>query len=387
MQDLPKRFETYSEARRNGFLKIRDLKEQAGKHVVGIFCSYTPVELITAAGAVYVSLCGSSEDGIAEAEKYLPNNYCPLIKSSYGLAVSDSCPYFYFSDMIVAETTCDGKKKMYELMGRLKPTHVMALPHNPSLESSENLWLSEMYRLKEALESQFNVVITEEDLKAAIHQKNLERQAMVKLYEIGKLKPSPIRGYELNDIVSASSFIFSGEERLALIEERRQQLIADYEANYKGKASPPRILITGCPVTGVSDKVLKEIELQGANVVAFENCSGPRTQSDLVDETIDPYKALAKRYLGISCSVMSPNPKRLETLASMIEEYQIDGVVEVVLHCCHTFAAESFGVKEFVRDKLGIPILSITTDYSKGDSGQIATRIGAFIEMLQLNLG
>ena len=98
---------------------------------------------------------------------------------------------------------------------------------------------------------------------------------------------------------------------------------------------------------------------------------------------MEPYRALARRYLGISCSVMSPNPKRYEALEEMIREYRIDGVVEVVLTGCHTYAAESFSVRELVQQKLGTPILSITTDYSPSDSGQLATRIGAFLEMLQ----
>lgn len=382
MQNLPEHFESFSEAKRNGFLKIMELKRQAGKQVVGVFCSYTPAELITAAGAIYVSLCGTGEEGIEQAEQHLPKNYCPLIKSSYGLAMSDSCPYFYFSDMILAETTCDGKKKMYELMGRLKPTHVMMLPHNPTLPASEELWLSEIHRAKEALEKQFHVTITDEAIREAIHQKNQERQAMVRLYEIGKLKPCPVSGYELNNIISSTGFLFTGEQRLDRMQTRYQQLLEEYELHYKGKPSPPRILITGCPIDGVSDKVLKEIESQGASVVAFENCSGPRTQKDLVDESIEPYRALARRYLRISCSVMSPNTKRYEALEEMIREYQIDGVVEVVLNCCHTYAAESYSVRELVQKKLGIPVLSITTDYSTSDSGQLSTRIGAFLEML-----
>ena len=58
MIPLPENFETYSEARKKGFLKIMDMKRQVGKKVVGVFCSYTPVELISAAYAFYVSLCG-----------------------------------------------------------------------------------------------------------------------------------------------------------------------------------------------------------------------------------------------------------------------------------------------------------------------------------------
>lgn len=382
MIPLPENFETFSEARKKGFLKIMNMKREAGKKVVGVFCSYTPIELITAADAVYVSLCGSGEEGILASEKHLPKNLCPLIKSSYGLALSDSCPYFYFSDMILAETTCDGKKKMYELMGRLKPTHIMQLPHNTDTDMAEELWLSEIHRAKEALETILKTTITDDALRAAIHQKNLERTAMVRLYEIGKLNPCPISGYELSTIIESTAFMFSGQQRLDAMKKKEEELLEEYERHYKGNTARPRILITGCPFDGVRDKVIKEMESKGAHVVAFENCSGPRTQQSLVDETIEPYRALARRYLGINCSVMTPNTGRFEALDEMIEDYQIDGVIEIILQCCHTYAIESQLVKEFVTEKHHLPFLSLTTDYSTSDSGQIATRIGAFLEML-----
>ena len=127
MLSLPKNFESFNEARRKSFMALYNAKEQ-GKKIIGTFCSYTPVEIIYAAGAVSVGLCGKSEQGITEAEAHLPKTLCPLIKASYGMALTEQCPFFYFSDGILAETTCDGKKKMYELMNFLKPVHVMNLP-------------------------------------------------------------------------------------------------------------------------------------------------------------------------------------------------------------------------------------------------------------------
>jgi benzoyl-CoA reductase/2-hydroxyglutaryl-CoA dehydratase subunit BcrC/BadD/HgdB len=116
---LPEKFEEFADARKAGFLRVRDLKEQ-GKKVAGVFCTFTPTEILDAADFTYVSLCGMSPETIPNAEAHLPKNLCPLIKSSYGFAVSDKCPYTYFSDLIVGETTCDGKKKMYELLNRIE---------------------------------------------------------------------------------------------------------------------------------------------------------------------------------------------------------------------------------------------------------------------------
>lgn len=127
---LPERFEELSDARKEGFVKVMKLKEE-GKGIVGVFCAYTPTEVLDAAGLVSAGLCGTSQETIPIAEQTLPKNLCPLIKSSYGFAVSEKCPYTYFSDLIIGETTCDGKKKMYELLRDLgKDVYVMQLPQS-----------------------------------------------------------------------------------------------------------------------------------------------------------------------------------------------------------------------------------------------------------------
>ena len=113
INNLPSQFETFAQARKDGFLAAKDVKD-SGRKMVGTFCCFTPSEMVIAAKAVPVGVCGVSEEPIPAAEKVLPRNLCPLIKSSYGHAITDTCPYFYFSDLLIGETTCDGKKKMYE---------------------------------------------------------------------------------------------------------------------------------------------------------------------------------------------------------------------------------------------------------------------------------
>ncbi|MGF7058368.1 double-cubane-cluster-containing anaerobic reductase [Brassicibacter mesophilus] len=382
MYNLPNKFDEYSEARREGFLRVKELKEN-GTKVVGVFCTYTPMELIYAAGAVPVGLCGVSEESIPDAEVHLPKNLCPLIKSSYGFAVSDKCPYFYFSDMIVGETTCDGKKKMYELLNEIKHTHVMHLPQGQKKDHAFKYWREEMLELKEVLEEKFGVEISDKKLRQSIIDRNYERKVLLDFYELGKLNPSPITGYEVNTVMEALGFQFDRRSQCEYIVKKTNELREKYEKELKGKKSNrPRILITGCPTGGVRDKIIKTIEDLGADVVAFENCCGPKEKMELVDETIDPIDALTYKYLNINCSVMTPNPGRFKSLDEMIDEYQIDGVVEVILQACHTFNVESFNVKNFVTKEKGKHYICIETDYSKSDTGQIGTRLNAFIETL-----
>ena len=382
MNNLPEIFDNFSDARKEGFLKVKELKEN-GKNVVGIFCTYTPKELIVAADAIAVGLCGTSEDPIPAAEKELPRNLCPLIKSSYGFALTDQCPYTYFSDLLVGETTCDGKKKMYELLGEMKPMHIMQLPQNYKDKESLEMWKSEIIKLKKRMEEQFGVCITDEKIKDAIKLVNEERKATKEFYELSALTPPPLKGLDMQKTLEGIKFKF---ERTQIIDELKaltERIKAEYEAgNRPVSEDAPRILVTGCPLGGVADKVIKAIEDSGGVVVCYENCGGVKANETLVDESKDPYDAIAEKYLSIPCSVMSPNDDRMELLSEMTEKYKIDGVVEIILQACHTYNVETIEVKKRVNGKHGLPYLCLETDYSKSDTGQILTRIGAFIEMM-----
>lgn len=382
MLRLPDNFETFSEARKSGFMKMKEHKDRGGK-IVGIYCSFVPTELIMAAGAVPVSLCATSEEPISAAEAHLPPNLCPLIKASYGFALTDTCPYFYFSDFIVGETTCDGKKKMFELLNELKETYVMQLPSARD-EIALNMWEQEIYKFWKKLEDFYGISISEEDVKKAIMQKNAERDLVLEYLELSKLNPSPISGYELGTKLDALSFIPDMEERCNQIRQRIAEVKSDWEKNYKGKvARKPRILITGCPNGGVRDKTIKVLEELGADVVAFDTCNSNREKIEKVDISLPVAKALAKKYLNINCSVMSPNNSRLRFISDMIDEYEVDGVLEIILQACHTFSIESYNVKKAVVAK-GIPYIKIETDYSKADVGQINTRLEAFLETIAI---
>lgn len=379
---LPKAFEEFTGARREGFLKMKNLKESGAK-VVGAYCTYTPLEIIYAAGLVPVSLCSSSNDAIRHAEIDLPKNLCPLIKASYGVAVSDTCPYFYFADLIVGETTCDGKKKMYELMGKVKDTYILQLPQKYDDEASFKLWLNELYKFKNELEKRFGVNITEEKLKEAIRIGNIERENLKKFFELGRLNPIPLSGADMSAIQEGFGFNFEREKRNADLKLKTIEIYKKWEKELKGtKSKRPRILITGCPVIGVREKILKAIEKAGGDIVVYENCSGVREKMELIDENIDPMEAIARKYLNVCCSVMSPNPKRFNELDSLIDEYEVDGVIEIVLQACHTFAIEATSVNKFVSEKKNKPYMYIESDYSMEDSGQVSTRIEAFMEIL-----
>lgn len=359
---------------------MKGLKDQ-GVPVVGAYCTYFPAEIARAMGAVTVGLCSVSDETIPDAEKDLPKNLCPLIKSSYGFAKTDKCPFFYFSDVVVGETTCDGKKKMYEYMSDFKDVFVMELPNTQS-EMALKLWKSELIRFKEYLEKKFDVEITDEAVLEAVKEENKVRKVMKDLYHVMALDPAPIKGGDLFKVLYGSGFKFDRKAIPAEIEAMREKIEKEYEEG-KRLDKMPRILITGCPIGGATEKVIRAVEDNGGVVVAFENCNGAKSFDKLVDEeNPDVYDALARRYLNIGCSVMTPNPNRLDLLDRLIDEFKVDGVVEMTLQACHTYNVESLAIRKFVNEKKGIPYINVETDYSQADIGQLNTRIAAFIEML-----
>ncbi len=379
-KELPEIFEDFAEARRNSFIAAKKLKDE-NIPLVGVFCTYMPQELPLAMGASVVSLCSMSDETIAEAEKELPRNLCPLIKSSYGFAKTDKCPFFYFSDLVVGETTCDGKKKMYEYLSEFKPVHVMELPNSQS-EEGLKLWKKEVIKFKEVLEKQFETNISDENIKKAIKLKNEERKALKAFYGLGKLDPPAILGQDMFKVLYGTTFKFDKAEVPKEIYALIEKIKGEYEVEKKYEKKP-RILITGCPIGGATEKVIKAIEDNGAPVVAFENCTGAKAIDELVDENNpDIYDAIARKYLNIGCSCMTPNPNRTELLNRMIDEYKVDAVVDVVLQACHTYSVETLQIKRFVNNTKKIPYISIETDYSTADIGQLNTRMAAFIEML-----
>lgn len=380
IKDLPEVFEEFAEQRKNSFLAVKQLKDK-GVPVVGAYCTYFPQEIAMAMGAATVGLCSTSDETIAEAEKDLPKNLCPLIKSSYGFAKTDKCPFFYFSDVVVGETTCDGKKKMYEYMSEFKDVFLMELPNTQS-EEALKLWKSEIIRFKEYLEKKFNVTITEDDIREAVKVNNAVKVSLKGLYELMRNDPAPITGQDLFKVLYGSTFKFDRKAIPAEVDALVEKIRKEY-AEGKMLDKKPRILISGCPVGGATEKVIKAVEGNGGVVVTYENCTGAKSIDKLVDEdNPDVYDALARRYLNIGCSVMTPNPNRLELLGRLIDEYKVDGVVEMTLQACHTYNVETLAIRRFVNEKKKIPYISVETDYSQADIGQLNTRIAAFIEML-----
>ena len=354
-----------------------------GRRIVGIMCEYTPRELIMAADAVPVCLCGGSAEMIGPAEEDLPANLCPLIKSTYGYHLEKTNPFLEMADLIVAETTCDGKKKMYELMAQTRPMYVLELPQKPTDSDAMAHWVSELRKFRTGLEERFGIEITDEKIRQAIVVMNRERRLRRELAALMKSQSPPLTGRQLLDFKSIISGINADLCQYAEAAELFKTQKFDSCRN-----SQVRILMTGVPIVHGAERVLDIIESHGGLVVCMDNCTGLKPILEDVDETAqDPIIALAEKYFRLPCSVMTKNDRRLEILCELASEYNPQCIIELIWQACLTYDVESYLVKKLAEEKLGIPYLRIETDYSPSDSARIALRVEALFETVRETAG
>jgi benzoyl-CoA reductase/2-hydroxyglutaryl-CoA dehydratase subunit BcrC/BadD/HgdB len=361
-------------------------EKAAGRPVVGILCEYTPRELIMAAGGVPVCLCGGSAKTIPAAEQHLPANLCPLIKSTYGYHLLRSNPFLEMADLVVGETTCDGKKKMYELMAETRPMHVLELPHKSNDDDSFEYWFRELDEFRAFLSKRFATVVTDDRLREAIRLVNRERSLRRQLAELMKSDQPPLTGRQLLDCKSSISAMPAAMQQY----RRVLDALGGNGSNSTRSPSPAhrdsrvRVQMTGVPMVHGAERVLDIVENSGGLVVAMESCTGLKPLLEDVDETAaDPLRALAEKYFHLPCSVMTPNDRRLDLLRRLATDYRPECIIELTWQACLTYDVESHRVKRFAEEELGLPYLHIETDYSPSDSARITMRVEALLETVR----
>jgi len=360
-------------------LEYAETAQQAGRPIVGIFCEYTPRELIMAAGGVPVCMCGGDADMIPAAEEDLPAGLCPLIKSSYGYHKERANPFLEMASLLVAETTCDGKKKMYELLARSRPLHLLELTQKSDAPAAFTHWRQEVLRFRDRLQADFGVRITPTRLRRAARLLNRERALRLALAQYSK-PPTVLTGVEyltLKSLIACIPEDLAGmEEALATLEARRQ---CPERVIHR-----PRVLLTGVPSPHGAEKVVEIIEEAGGVVVAQETCTGLKPNLEQVDaDSPDILTEIARHYYRLPCSCMTPNNRRLEIISALIREYRVQAVVDHVWTGCLTYDVESRRVADWIRAKHRLPYLKLECGYGAADSPRIRTRVEALLEAVQ----
>ncbi|RZB33436.1 MAG: hypothetical protein SRB2_03989 [Desulfobacteraceae bacterium Eth-SRB2] len=361
------------------------------RKIIGTYCIMVPEELIYAAGAIPVRLCGGSYEASCIGDELVPRDTCPVVKASIGFTSFNLISLYQMCDAVIVPTTCDSKRKMGEELSKFTEVWMLEVPHIKDSEGSRRQWLQQLYVLKKNLEKFTGRRFTgrkirRKALDTSIKMIGSAQYQARRLYEIRKSSAPVILGREAMIAINAYSYATAFEWTKAMTGLNDELEARCHKGQFICSEHTPRILLASCSPIFPNWKIPSLIEEMGAVIVADESCMGNRYLYDPVGLTeksmTDMMVSIAARYLmPCVCPSFAPNEDRLFRLLQMAEEFSIDGIIYYVLKGCVIYDFELIRVEKIMKDK-NIPVLRIETDYSSEDIEQLRTRIEAFVEML-----
>jgi len=357
--------------------EINHIHDQGGK-VFGWLCTYVPEEILHAAGILPVRITGyDRETDLDDGNAYLYMNNCSFSRSCLQMGLTKE---YAFLDGVVGGSTCDGARRLFDLWRQYIGTpfhHVLTVPRKYT-ENAHSLYLAEVEMFKTHLEDHLEIKITDEELMGSIELYNQTRSLLRELYNHRKKPNPPISGSEVMEVLDAC-FRMPKESFNHHLKKLLQELDGSQNA-YSGRA---RLMLSGSVLA--NPDFISSIEQQGGLVVADELCTSTRYWRDMVEVQPGepPLKALARRYLNnYPCARMFPSEERFRRIIETAREFKVDGVISEIIRYCVPYSHDLPLLTKRLAD-INIPVLSIDLEYGSSGSGQIATRVQAFLEMIE----
>lgn len=354
----------------------RKLREEGRRKIVGYFCSYTPEEMIYAAGAHPMRLFGTGEN-IHLADAHLQSYCCSLVRGALEGALAG---HLEFLDGTVFPHTCDSIQRLSDVwrMNVKGPFHLdIVMPVKLDAESAKEYMVDVLKRFRKDLEDKLDAKLSDEALKDAIVRFNKIRGYLGRLYEMKNKNPGIISGSDLYAIVKASMMMDRGR-----VLDLLPKVIEDLGKKEATAETAARRLVLAGGICNHPD-IYRIIEEAGGTVVWDDLCTGSRYFEGLTEEGKDPVTALAERYIS-----RPPCPakhaglfSRAEHLVRIAKEKKAEGVVFFFLKFCDPHAFDYPYMKEAL-DREGIPSVMVEAEDQLPSEGQLQTRFETFVQML-----
>jgi benzoyl-CoA reductase/2-hydroxyglutaryl-CoA dehydratase subunit BcrC/BadD/HgdB len=362
---------------------VQQWKEK-GKKVVGYTCSFMPVELFYAADILPIRLRGINAYSMEISDSYYGPFVCSFPKAVIQLAGSGT---YHFLDGVVISNGCDTLRRMndcWRKMGEdIKGTlpswmYYVDVPHKPDGHAFD-WYVNQIKKLIAAIEKQFNVHISEKNLKKAIKVQNKVRKSLWELEKLRRETPLKLTGTEAYSAIIASTMM--------PVDEYQAHLNAFLKTIHKRKqdvADGKKKLFLGGSICD-DFELVSLIEASEAVVVGENICFGIRDENDMVSETDDPIAALTAKYLSASVCprMMGWYKERSHMIINKVKNIHADGVIMQNIRFCDLHGTEN-GLLERDFEKYNIPSLRIEREYGPlTETGRLKMRFDAFIEQLK----
>jgi benzoyl-CoA reductase/2-hydroxyglutaryl-CoA dehydratase subunit BcrC/BadD/HgdB len=355
-----------------------------GIKIVGFFPgNFVPEEIIYASGAIPLCLVRGGSRPSDAALSVVPQIICPFARAQIGERLLKENPYYSTIDMLVAPIMCQHLRKVAEVWEYQSGLDIfkLGIPHRYSEDFEVEYFTDRLKALKDRLQEFTGSEITDERLGNAIRLYNRMRELLRKLSLLRRTSPSLLSALDFVKLNHAS-FYADPTFMVEILESIYQELRDKKPA--AGNAAP-RILLAGPNIADGDYTVLEMVQEAGGEIVIEEICGGIRNYWQDIKNQGDLLQALTKGYMvdRVPCAFLRNSArKRLDYMLQLVKDFNVSGVIWYELLCCETYDAESYYFTEKMGEQ-GIPVLVLESDYSTAATGQLKTRIEAFIEILE----
>ncbi|MFH0926853.1 MAG: 2-hydroxyacyl-CoA dehydratase family protein [bacterium] len=363
--------------RRDNLLSVPEWDwDKSDEKTIAWFCTYTPEEIFLAAGLKPVRIF-SRPEAICQSYSLLQSNIC-----SYVLNSLDSKHYYKsrFPKGVVICNCCDAMRRMYDVWRyNFEDTNFVYLLDLPRTRThlTKAYYRDCLQQMVKAIEDQYQLKITDEDLIRSIRICNEIRGKLNYLCALRKEKNPPLTGEQALNVIKAGMYLSK-----EIYNDKLSGLISNLKEGitYNHNVTGPRILIMGSYYDNHS--LLSIIKGYGGTVVFDYHCNGFNYFDQLVSEEKDPLTALCDRYLEKnSCPRVINIDERVDKLLMFVKGFSIDAVIYYSLKFCDNNLFSFPHIKDMLMDN-NIPCLFIESDGTSSNIGQIKTRVQSLFEML-----
>ncbi len=367
---------------------VRQAKEE-GKKCVGSVCYQVPEVLLNLDGIFSSRLRAPRTGSLEMGTYYMTSFLCEYTRALLERAIEGG---YQFLDCLLAPDGCTMINRCVENMELLKTMpkedfffEYLEVPMKAD-ENGLSLYVSECRKkILNSLHEHFGTDVSDEALRKAVKEYNKLCRLITEIGEFRKEDNPRITGYEFH-IITMATYVCPHYLLIDKLEETLEELktrVPDEKKKYRA-----RVVVVGSEVDDVD--MIKLIEESGALVVADRFCFGslPGRQEIVLNDKDDVLTQICSQYM-YACMCprhmnMDKFKRRKEYVNELAKTYKADGIIYEQMKFCDPWAYERMTGTHALRDEYNYPVLSIDRPYAVGNSGQIRTRVQAFVESIEI---
>ena len=355
---------------------------EGGRKVVGYTPGgYLPEELVLASGAIPMCLVRAGDHSAVEAAgAWICRWFDPFCRAQIGYAMSGEDPYYDIIDLLVIPITDNHIRAISDTVSYNSDIEVFpfGVPHKKD-RSSLDYYLGGITRLRKRLEELTGNEITDTQLREKVLLCNRERELFKEISLMRKAGTVPLSS---RDFVALNHASFLADKEFMV--KALESLVQELKAVAGRPCNGPRILLTGSTLAQGDSKVLDMIEAAGGEVVIEEFGEGIRPYWNDVKTEGDIMNNLAEAYFmkRVAPAWLRPGTERLDLLVDLAVDFDVAGVIWYQLMYRESYKLESYFFPDMLREKAGLRMLTVESDYDATETGPLQTRIETFIETI-----